>query len=167
MRILIIKTSSLGDVIHTLPALMDAKRAYPNAQFDWLIEESFAEIPLSHPAIHQVHTLTWRTWVKARQITAIFKFFAQLRKLPRYDLIIDAQGLLKSALMARCVSGVRHGLDRQSLREPLARFFYQVQHSAPKNQHAVERTRQLFARALNYPYHAHTPVEYGYSERLD
>ena len=154
MRVLLIKTSSLGDVIHTLPALTDAARAIPGIQFDWVVEEGFAEIPAWHPAVAQVIPVAIRRWRKHPWQT--FKsgewrrFKARLRET-KYDLVIDAQGLLKSAWLTRYVQAPVVGLDRDSAREPLASRFYDKTYCVPKNQHALERVRQLFALALGYP----------------
>lgn len=153
MRVLLIKTSSLGDVVHTLPALTDAQRAIPGIQFDWVVEEGFAEIPAWHPAVAQVIPVAIRRWRKNLLQTLRSgewrRFKARLRET-RYDLVIDAQGLLKSAWLTRYVKAPVAGLDRDSAREPLAARFYDRRYSVPRDQHALERTRQLFAQALGY-----------------
>lgn len=154
MRVLLIKTSSMGDVIHTLPAVTDAHRAIPGIQFDWVVEEGFAEIPAWHPAVAQVIPAAIRRWRKTPLKTmrsGEWKNFRQRLKDTRYDLVIDAQGLLKSALLTRYAHGPVVGLDRTSAREPLASRFYQRGIDVPWGQHAVERVRQLFAAALGYP----------------
>ena len=154
MRVLLIKTSSLGDVIHTLPALTDAARAIPGIQFDWVVEEGFAEIPAWHPAVAQVIPVAIRRWRKNLWQTLKNgdwrRFKARLRETD-YDLVIDAQGLLKSAWLTRYVKAPIAGLDRDSAREPIACRFYDRLYAVPKEQHALERTRQLFAQALGYP----------------
>ena len=154
MRVLLIKTSSLGDVIHTLPALTDAARAIPGIQFDWVVEEGFAEIPAWHPAVARVIPLALRRWRKNLLQTLKSgewrRFKARLGEA-RYDLVIDAQGLLKSAWLTRYVKAPVAGLDRFSAREPLASRFYDHRYAVAREQHALERTRQLFAQALGYP----------------
>ena len=153
MRVLLIKTSSLGDVVHTLPALTDAQQAIPGIQFDWVVEEGFAEIPAWHPAVAQVIPVAIRRWRKNLLQTLRSgewsRFKARLRET-RYDLVIDAQGLLKSAWLTRYVKAPVAGLDRDSAREPLASRFYDRRYSVPRDQHALERVRQLFAQALGY-----------------
>ncbi len=154
MRVLLIKTSSLGDVIHSLPALTDAMRAIPGIRFDWVVEEGFAEIPTWHPAVDRVIPVALRRWRKNLWSTLRGgewrQFKARLAE-QRYDLVIDAQGLLKSALLTRYVPAPVAGLDRASAREPLASRFYDRGYAAPWGVHAVERVRQLFALALGYP----------------
>lgn len=153
MRVLLIKTSSLGDVIHTLPALTDAARALPGIQFDWVVEEGFAEIPTWHPAVAEVIPVAIRRWRKNLWQTlknGEWRRFKQRLSETDYDLVIDAQGLLKSALLTRYVNAPVVGLDRQSAREPLASRFYDRPYPVARGQHAVERLRQLFAQALGY-----------------
>lgn len=153
MRVLLIKTSSLGDVIHTLPALTDAARAIPGIQFDWVVEEGFAEIPTWHPAVSGVIPVAIRRWRKNLWQTfknGQWRQFKQRLRNTRYDLVIDAQGLLKSAFLTRYVKAPIVGLDRLSAREPLAARFYDKAYPVARGQHAVERLRQLFAQALGY-----------------
>lgn len=154
MKVLIVKTSSMGDVIHTLPALTDAMRAIPGIRFDWVVEEGFAEIPRWHPAVDQVIPVAIRRWRKNLITTwkkGEWRAFKQQLQAERYDAVIDAQGLLKSALLVtRLARGKRFGLDKHSAREPLAARFYDQAIHVAKNQHAVERVRQLFASALGY-----------------
>ncbi|WP_238739096.1 lipopolysaccharide heptosyltransferase I [Pseudomonas putida] len=153
MRVLIIKTSSLGDVIHTLPALTDAAHAIPGIRFDWVVEEGFAEIPSWHPAVDQVIPVAIRRWRKNLWQTiksGEWKAFKQRVRERKYDLVIDAQGLVKSAWLTRYVKAPVAGLDRYSAREGWASRFYDRLLSVATGQHAVERVRQLFAMALAY-----------------
>ena len=154
MKVLIVKTSSMGDVIHTLPALTDAAKAFPGITFDWVVEEAFQEIPRWHPNVDKVIPVAIRRWRKS-----IFKtlksgewseYKAELKQ-SSYDAVIDAQGLIKSAfLVTRLANGPKFGLDKQSAKEPIASSFYNTPIAVAKNQHAVERVRQLFAAALGY-----------------
>lgn len=153
MRVLVVKTSSLGDVVHTLPALTDAAAALPEARFDWVVEEAFAEIPGWHPAVRRVIPVALRRWRRNPFRSARSGEWKQCKSALRkhhYDCIIDAQGLLKSAWVARRAVGPRVGYDRLSVREPLAALSYHRRIPVLREQHAVERTRQLFARALGY-----------------
>ncbi|MCL5518076.1 lipopolysaccharide heptosyltransferase RfaC [Citrobacter cronae] len=154
MRVLIVKTSSMGDVLHTLPALTDAQQAIPDIHFDWVVEEGFAQIPSWHSAVDRVIPVTIRRWRKAwfsAPIKAERKTFRDAVRLLQYDAIIDAQGLVKSAaLVTRLAHGIKHGMDWSTAREPLASLFYNRKHHIAKQQHAVERTRELFAKSLGY-----------------
>lgn len=163
MRVLVVKTSSLGDVVHTLPALTDAQRAIPHIRFDWLVEDAFTEIPRWHPAVDEVIPVGLRRWRKhpwATWRSGVWSHFVISLRRHYYDHIIDAQGLLKSAFLTRYAKGVRSGLDKDSAREPLAAWFYQHRYHIPKDWHAIERVRQLFAAALDYSC-PQTPPDYG------
>lgn len=153
MKILIVKTSSLGDVIHCLPVVNDIHAAYPDVQIDWVVEENFADIPRLHPRIDQIYTVALRRWRKqlfnAKTWDEI-KQFKHLIAQNNYDAVIDAQGLLKSALITRLTHGVKHGYDRQSIREPIASCFYDEKYNISYQQHAVTRNRTLAALSIDY-----------------
>ncbi|MGK2946079.1 MAG: lipopolysaccharide heptosyltransferase RfaC [Candidatus Malihini olakiniferum] len=154
MRVLIIKTSSMGDVLQTLPALTDARRVIPNLQFDWVVEEDFTQIPTWHTAVDRLIPVAirrWRkSWLSAQTRRERTDFKQQLQER-HYDAVIDAQGLLKSALLVtRLARGKKHGLDSSSTREPLASVFYNYRHRVARKKHAVERIRELFAASLSY-----------------
>ncbi len=159
MKVLIVKTSSLGDLIHTLPAVTDAAKAIPGIRFDWITEENFAEIPIWHSAVDKVIPIAIRRWRKQWNQPEISKAVRALRK-EHYDVVIDAQGLIKSAIITRLAKGVRYGLDSRSCREPLSSLAYQTKINIPRNQHAIDRVRRLFANALNYTFDE-TTLDYG------
>ncbi len=163
MRVLIIKTSSMGDILHTLPALTDAAKNYPDIQFDWVVEENFSEIPLWHPKVNRVIPIAFRRWRK-QPLKAIssgeWKNFYHHLRAEKYDAVIDAQGLVKSAFITRLARGKRCGLNRHSAWEPLATLAYQQTCAVKPDQHAVARVRQLFAAILKYPVPTDTP-DYG------
>ena len=161
-RCLIVKTSSLGDVLHTLPALTEAKKHMPEIEFDWVVEKAFAEIPRWHQAVNEVLEVEVRKWRKN-----VFKYFSEIRafkkklKSKRYDYIIDAQGLLKSAWITKGAKGVKYGLDKLSAREPTASFFYQHKIPVAKGHHAILRVKELFSKVLNY--NVSDEIDYGIS----
>ena len=150
--ILLVKTSSLGDVVHNLPVVADIRSAFPEAEIDWVVERAFAAIPALHRAVRNVVPCELRRWrralLRAETWAAWGRFRAELRST-RYDAIIDTQGLLKSALVARLACGERVGLDWRSSREPL-RIFYDRTFAVPWKLHAVERNRRLAGLALGY-----------------
>ncbi|MEJ2455482.1 MAG: lipopolysaccharide heptosyltransferase I [Candidatus Thiodiazotropha sp.] len=163
MRVLVIKTSSLGDVIHTLPAVTDAAARIAGIRFDWVVEESFAEIPAWHPAVERVLPVALRRWRKnpwRAWRSGDWSGFRRALSQYRYDRVIDAQGLLKSAFITRFADGPSYGLDRQSAREPLASRFYDHPLPVTKGRHAIERTRSLFAQVLDYELGGE-PLNYG------
>lgn len=167
MRVLMIKTSSMGDIIHTLPALTDAVRAMPDLRFDWVVEEGFAEIPAWHPAVARVIPLALRRWRRELWHTLRTAPWRQLKATLReqdYAAAIDAQGLLKSAWIGLLQPAPRMGYDWRSAREPLCALLYQQRFAVARRQHAVERTRQLLAQALRYPLPS-SPADYGIDAR--
>ncbi len=169
LRVLLVKTSSLGDVIHTLPAVTDAMRAVPGIRFDWVVEEGFSEIPAWHPAVGRVLPVAIRRWRKNLRETWRSGEWGEFKARVRdgdYDLAIDAQGLVKSAFLVRLAKCRKVGPDAQSAREPFAARTYTHGLSVPKGIHAVQRLRILFAQALAYPV-PDTEVSYGVDfERL-
>ncbi len=166
MKILIVKTSSLGDVIHTLPALTDALCVYPDLEVDWLVEKNFSEPLRWQCGVKRIIEIEFRKWRKTpwqsfRQghWKALYR---QLRQ-NEYDIILDAQGLLKSALMAFLAKGKRHGLAMGSSRDWLAPCLYHHRHVIAWDLHAIDRLRQLFAKALDYPL-PKTEPDYGFQD---
>lgn len=152
MKVLIVKTSSLGDVIHTLPAVSDALSSGAKIRFDWVVERAFADIPALHPRVDNVIPLELRRWRKQPLASrAAFSAFRELLNGSRYDLVLDAQGLIKSAFVARLADGPIAGFGWGSAREPLASLAYHRTFEVDRNLHAVERVRRLFALALGYP----------------
>lgn len=152
-RILFVKTSSLGDIVHNGPAVSDVAHCVPGAAIDWLVEEPFAEIAALHASVRRVIPVALRRWRGALWNPAVWSEIRALRRALRaeaYDAVIDTQGLIKSALLCAMASGRRHGMDRASLREPLAALAYDTLHAVARGQHAVARNRQLAAAALGY-----------------
>jgi heptosyltransferase-1 len=160
--ILFIKTSSLGDVIHQMPALTEARQRLPQARFSWVVEEAFAPLVLLHPAVSDVIPVATRRWRQALFSPVnwrdIARFTSSLRAR-RYDQIIDTQGLFRSALLARVARGRRHGYDADSVRERVAAALYDVRHRVPLDLHAIERNRLLTGLALGYA--PEGPIDFG------
>ncbi len=163
MRLLIVKTSSMGDVVHALPVVTDVLRQHPGAQIDWLVEAPFAAIPQLNPGVSRVVPMAWRKWRDKLFQRATWRTMGALRaelRLEPYDLILDLQGLLKSALWARQARGPVAGYDRASLREPMAAWAYQRTAAVPRELHAVQRCRMLAAAHLGYPV-PHSAPDFG------
>jgi heptosyltransferase-1 len=151
-KILFVKLTSLGDLIHALPALTDAMAAVPGIQFDWIIDENFQEVARWHPAIARTITTNHRKWRKnlLASFMPIYRLAKNIRETD-YDLILDGQGNFKSATLTLLANGIRAGFDRESVRETIAQFAYQKKYSASWKIHAIERLRRLFSGALGYP----------------
>lgn len=154
MRLLIVKTSSMGDVVHALPVVADVLRHDPGATIEWLVEGAYAAIPQLHPGVKRVIPMAWRKWRRALFSGATWQAMRELRaELERepYDLVLDLQGLVKSAYWARQATGPVAGYDRASAREPAAAWGYQRKAAVPRELHAVQRCRMLAAAHVGYP----------------
>jgi len=161
VKVLVVKMSSMGDVVHTLPAVTDAARRIPGVQMDWVVEEGFVQIPKMHPGVNDVIGIALRRW--RRSVSGarpeLSGFLHRVRR-ERYDLIIDAQGLFKSAAVALLARGPRTGFDWHAAREPIASLSYDRRVSVESGIHAIDKVRRLFAVALNYDL-PQTAVDYG------
>ncbi|MEW5838908.1 MAG: lipopolysaccharide heptosyltransferase I [Pseudomonadota bacterium] len=165
MRVLLLKTSSLGDLVHMLPALSDAAKRIPGLRVDWVAEESFAAVPAWHPAVDKVIPVALRRWRKNLAQGSTWQEIGAARRAMRascYDAVVEAQGLLKSAWMARWAGQPVTGYDRRSIREPLASLFYGHRVAISRELHAIERNRRLLAAALGYGMED-LPLDYGLS----
>lgn len=153
----------MGDLIHTLPAVTDAQKAIPGIRFDWVAEEGFAEIPLWHTAINKVFPIAIRRWrknLKKSSVRQEVTSFVKEIKRHKYDYVIDAQGLIKSAVVGRFANGSYCGMDKQSCKESLASLLYTNKYSISKEAHAIERVRRLFSGILGYTYQSGV-LDYG------
>ena len=159
MRVLWVKTSSLGDVVHALYALTEPVFAARDIDFDWLVEADYASVPALSPAVDRVIPVHLRAWLRSgfvpRWARVGWRGFRESIREREYDLVIDAQGLLKSAFpahrAARWAGCELTGPDRASARESLAARFYHRDIAVPHRMHAVDRLRVLLARALSLP----------------
>lgn len=166
VHLLIVKMTSLGDVVHTLPALTEAARHVPDLKADWVVEEGFAAIPCWHPAVARVIPSALRRWRRRLGQRETWREAAAFRRevqRSRYDLVLDAQGLIKSALVARLAHGPHAGLGWGSARESLACLAYTQRYAAARELHAITRNRLLMAQALGYVMGEEQDVRYGLS----
>ena len=152
-RILFVKLSSLGDVVHHLPAVTDLAERLPDAHLGWAVEEAYAELVALHPAITEAIPVSLRGIRRDPLSAAPWRRLASARRAMgrgHWDYVVDTQGLLKSALIARFASGSAFGLDAASAREGLASRFYDVKIFVPRALHAVERNRRLVGQVFGY-----------------
>ena len=152
MRLLLVKLSSLGDVVHALPAVTDAARALPGLEVHWVVEEGYQAIPALHGAVTKVIPVAIRRWRghwrgAGREIGD----FVRDIRTETYDVVLDSQGLIKSAVVARFGRGRHVGFDAASARERVASLGYRCGIAVERQQHAIDRQRALFAGALGYP----------------
>jgi heptosyltransferase I len=162
MDILFVKTSSLGDIIHHMPAITDARRTLPDARSTWVVEEAFAPLVRLHPAVDEVIPVAVRRWRGAlHHLSTWREMGATIRAIRarEYDKVIDCQGLLRTALITKLARGRSHGYDVLSIRESLASHFYDRHHKVGWDLHAVVRNRKLTGLALGYT--PQGPIDYG------
>ncbi len=164
MNLLIIKMTSLGDVVHMLPALTEAATHCPGLRTDWVVEEGYTAIPAWHPCVDRVIPSAirrWRRGLGSGDTWAEMAAFRRAIQAREYDLVLDAQGLVKSALVTRLARGPRAGLARGSAREALACLAYSRRYPAAREWHAITRNRLLMAQALGYEMGAEAAFRYG------
>jgi len=149
MRIAIVRLSALGDIINSALILQFIKQAYPTARIEWICEEAFAPIIEDHPLLDAVHTVAIKRAKKTKSLSLFFHTISKLRSLGEFDKIIDLQGLLKSALVSRCIGKNIYGFDKDSIREGIASRFYQFYVHIPYDENSIWRTLVLVSTALN------------------
>ena len=161
-RILLVKLSSLGDVVHLAPAVTDLRERRPQARIAWAVEGPYADLVRLHPGVDEVIPVGLRA-LRARPWSpgAWRALRASRRALGArpWDYVVDAQGLLKSACVARWSRSTLFGLDRRSARERVAARFYDVKVAVRRDMHAVERNRALFGEVFGYA--PDSPARYG------
>jgi heptosyltransferase-1 len=161
-RVLFVKLSSLGDVIHHLPAVTDLAEHRPDARIAWAVEEAYADLVRLHPGVHEVIPVGLRGLRRGLFDGARWRRLGETRRaLARggWDYVIDSQGLIKSALVARAAGGVTFGMDKASARERMAARGYDVKLAVARDRHAVERNRELVAQVFGYS--VRSPARYG------
>lgn len=152
-RILVVRPSSLGDVVHALPVVADIARASPEARIDWLAEEAFAPLVALHPRIDNVIGVALRRWrheLASRNSWREMLEFRRRLRAARYDAILDLQEQVKGAIMARMARGVVHGFDRHSVREPASVWLHDRHHAVERSVHFEDKCRVVAGAALGY-----------------
>lgn len=153
--VLVVRPSSLGDVVHALPIVADIAEHAPHLAVDWIAEEAFASLVAMHPGIRRVFPVGLRRWRRHLLEREAWREFAAFRagvRKQHYAAVLDLQEQMKGAMMARLARGVRHGFDRDSVREPMSTFLHDVHHAVPRTLHFGNRCRLLAGQALGYAY---------------
>lgn len=162
LKVLLIKMSSMGDLVHNLPLVSDIRARFPDARIDWVAEEAYSPIPALHPGVNRVIPVAWRRWRRtlgrAETWQEMKAFVAALRAVD-YDLILDTQGLYKSAAVGMLAHGCIVGGDRHSIKEGGAALFYNKRLAISRSRHVIDRCRAVGAGALGYV--ADTPQVFG------
>ncbi len=150
MKIAIVKLSALGDIIHTMVALQFIKNYYPDSQIDWIVDKQFKDILECNPHIQKIYTVAFKQAKKEKSILLMFKELNKLRILEKYDLVVDAQGLIKSAIVSRMINAKKYtGFGKKSIREPLASIFYNHTVSIGYDKNTIDRNIKVICEPLN------------------
>ena len=153
MKIAIVKLSALGDIVHGMIVLQFIKKNYPESEIDWFVEKRFLGVLENNPHINQIHQVNFKSVNKSKSFFLIWKELRKIRRISKYDLVIDMQGLLKSALIAQKIpSEITLGFDKESLRESLASIFYNRTYKIDYAENVIERNLNLVSYALKFSY---------------
>jgi heptosyltransferase-1 len=161
-RVLLVRMSSLGDIIHTFPAATDLVQQVPGLAIDWAVEGEYVDLARMHPGVARVIPVALRRWRRAPLAARTWRELASARRLlreARYDAILDTQGLLKSAWVAKMARGPVHGFGRGTAREPFVAHFYDRTYEFAPSDHKIFRYRSVAAHAFDYRFHP--PIDYG------
>ena len=151
--ILVVRPSSLGDIVHALTLVADVQAHRPLLAIDWVAETGFVPLLELHPGIRKIVPVALRRWRHRPFAASTWRELASFRQALRreeYSAVLDLQEQVKGALIARMARGVRHGPDRASFREPVATLMHDAHHAIDRNQHFIVRCRELAAAALGY-----------------
>jgi len=149
MKIAIVKLSALGDIIHAMVVIQFIKNHDPNIEIDWIVAEKYKELLDFHPSLNKVHTINIKNDKKKTSVYLIINEVKKLRKLDSYDLVIDMQGLIKSAIISHFIpSTVTLGFDKLSAREGLASIFYNKTFKFSYDKNVIERNFELIKYSL-------------------
>jgi len=149
-RIAIVRLSALGDIVNSAVTLQFIHEKYPDAKIEWITEEVFAPLLKNHPLISAVHTLNLKKLKKEKSLSLLKRSISELRSLGDFDIIIDIQGLLKSAVVARLIGSNTHGFDKSSAREGLASLFYKTTSHINYDENILKRNTFLASDGLGF-----------------
>ena len=153
MKIAIIKLSALGDIVHALIVLQFINKHYPKSKVDWFVEKRFKAVLENNPHINQIQQINLKSAKESKSFFLFWKELRKIRKLGKYDLVIDMQGLIKSALVARMIpSDITLGFDTNSLRESLAAIFYDQKYKIDYAENVIDRNLNLVSYALKFSF---------------
>ena len=148
MKIAIVKLSAMGDIVHAMVALQFIKKKYPNIQLDWVVEKAFIGVLQDNPHIDNILPVELKA-IKKNKL-AIFKEIKRVKKYAKanYDLVIDAQGLLKSAIVAKLLGKKAAGFNRNSIREKVASWFYNIGVDIDYAANTIDRNAKVLGEPL-------------------
>lgn len=139
----------MGDIIHSAIVLQFIKNIYPEAKIDWIVEKSMSAILKDNNDIDETIEVELKKFKKTKKLSDLFEQIKIIKSLPKYDYIIDMQGLLKSALITKFMKGEVYGFDKDSIRESIASFFYKHKINMPYDANTIDRNVQVVSKSLN------------------
>ena len=149
-KIAIVRLSALGDIVNSAVVLQFIHKKFPFAKIEWVTEELFAPLLQNHPLISKVHSLNLKKLKKEKSFTLLKETILYLRSLSKFDIVIDMQGLIKSAVVSRLISKKNHGFDKNSTRESLASLLYNTTSNIPYDENIVKRNCFVVSDALGF-----------------
>ena len=150
MKIAIVKLSSLGDIVHSMVVLQFIKKHYPESVIDWVVEKRFKGILENNPHINQIHTVNLNKVKRDKSLKLLFTEVSKVRKFRQYDVVIDLQGLIKSAIITKFISSRKVvGFDKNSIRERVSSYFYDQKVAIGYDQNTIVRYVKLISEALS------------------
>lgn len=149
-KLAIVKLSAMGDIIHAMVALQYIKKKYPNILIDWFVEESFSQVLQNNPHINNIYSVNLKSIKKNK-----LEIFNQIKLIKNYsknnyDLVIDAQGLIKSAIVSRLLGNAVAGFDKNSIREKSASLFYNKKVSIAYDENTIDRNVKVLSSPLDF-----------------
>ncbi|WP_373073774.1 lipopolysaccharide heptosyltransferase I [Sulfurimonas sp.] len=149
MKIAIVRLSAMGDIIHSAVVLQFIKKIYPESQVDWIVEKSMSAVLKDNNDIHSIIEVELKKFKKTKKLSDLLKQIKIIKSLPKYDYIIDMQGLLKSALITKFMKGEVYGFDKDSIRESIASYFYKHKIHMPYDANTIDRNVQVVSKSLD------------------
>ena len=149
-KIAIVRLSALGDIVNSAVVLQFIKKKYPSAKIEWITEKSFAPILENLKEISSIHTIDLKKVKKEKDFTLLLQTIKNLKAINGFDIIIDIQGLLKSAIVTRLLGKNTHGFDKNSIRESIASIFYKTTTTIPYESGVVLRNCAVVGDALGF-----------------
>ena len=149
-RIAIVRLSALGDIVNSAVVLQFVHKKFPNAKIEWITEEFFSPLLENHPLVDSTHTVNLKKLKKSKSFSLLKETISKLKSLGDFDIVIDIQGLIKSAIVSRIIGKNTHGFDKDSTRESLASFFYKTTSKIAYDSNILKRNCFVVADALGF-----------------
>ncbi len=151
MKIAIVKLSALGDIVHAMVVLQFIKKINKKIEIDWIVDERYKDLLDNHPDVNNIHVVNLHRVKKKKSVSLLFEELRQLRKIGVYDLVIDMQGLIKSAIVTKLIPSKNTiGFDKNSSKERLSSYFYSKSFEIDYGLNVICRNVELVSSAMNF-----------------